>query len=339
MKAAFFTEHGDLDVLQVGDLPDPEPGPGELQVRIRACALNRLDVFVRRGWPGLKLDLPHIGGTDMAGVVSKLGPGVEGVAVGDEVIVNPGLNFEEDEDGDLIVPPEPSIVGETRGGGLAEFCVVPATRVVPKPGAWSWPEAAAFPLTALTVTRMLRKARARAGHRVLVVGAGGGIGVMAVQLAKAWGCEVYATTGGAKKAEAIAVLGADHVVDYRADTTWSKTIYGLSGKRGMDVVIDAVGQATWKDSLRSLSPGGRLVTCGATTGPAGETNIQLVFWKQLQIIGSTMGSPQDLQRGLEMAAQGKVRPVVDSVWPLEQVREAQERMEQGGHIGKIVLRP
>ncbi len=339
MKAAFFTEHGGLDTLQVGELPDPRPGPGEVLVRVKACALNHLDLFVREGWPGLRLPLPHIGGTDMAGVIEGLGEGVTGVAVGDEVIVNPGLNFEEDEDGELIVPPEPKIIGETQGGGLAEFVVAPATRVLPKPAAWSWEEAAAFPLTALTVTRMLRKARAKPGQRVLVIGAGGGVGVMSVQLAKAWGCEVYATTGGAGKVAKVQALGADHVIDYKADKDWWKTVYGLSGKQGMDIVIDCVGQATWALSLRTLRPGGRLVTCGATTGPIGETHIQLVFWKQLSILGSTMGTPQDLERALALAKAGKIHPVVDSVFSLDEARAAQERMDKGLQFGKIVVKP
>lgn len=339
MKAAFFTEHGGLDALQVDDQPMPEPGPGEVRVRIKACALNHLDLFVREGWPGLKLDLPHIGGTDMAGEVAALGDGVEDVHVGDEVLVNPGLNFEEDDEGRMIVPREPSIVGETRGGGLAEYVVVPADRIVEKPADWSWEEAAAFPLTALTVMQMLRKARAKRGERVLVIGAGGGVGVMSVQLAKALGCEVFAITGGPGKVEKVKGLGADHVVDYMADGDWWKTMYTLSGKNGMDVVMDSVGQATWKYSLRTLAPGGRLVTCGATTGPVGETHIQLVFWKQLSILGSTMGTPEDLRRALELAIEGRVRPIVDSVWDLEDVRKAQARMDEGGHFGKIVLRP
>lgn len=339
MKAAFFTEHGGLDVLQVGEQRTPEPGPGEVLVRVRACALNRLDLFVREGWPGLELDLPHIGGTDMAGEVAESGAGVEGVRVGEEVLVNPGLNFEEDDEGRMVVPRDPGIVGETRGGGLAEYVVVPADRVVAKPADWSWPEAAAFPLTALTVMQMLRKTRARQGDRVLVVGAGGGVGVMSVQLAKALGCEVYAITGGPEKAAKVEGLGADHVVDYKADGDWWKTVYGQSGKQGMDIAMDSVGQATWKYSLRTLAPGGRLVTCGATTGPVGETHIQLVFWKQLSILGSTMGTPEDLRRALDLALDGKVRPIVDSVWDLEDVRKAQARMDEGGHFGKIVLRP
>lgn len=356
MKAAYFSEHGSLDVLQVGDLPDPPLGPGDVRLDVKACALNHLDLFVREGWPGLDLPLPHVGGTDLAGVVAAVGDAVSGLAVGDEVLVDPGLNFEADERGEQMIPRRPQIVGETRWGGLAQQCVVPAHKVVPKPAAWSWEEAAAFPLTALTVMQMYRRAglidagqdgrvleparfAAGADRRVLVVGAGGGIGVMAVQLAKALGAWVCATTGGAEKTERMRALGADHVIDYKEDEDWSKSVYLATGKAGIDVAVDAVGQATWKHTLRTLAPGGRLVTCGATTGPAGETDIRLVFWKQLSILGSTMGTPDDLRRALALAEAGKVRPIVDSVWPLEEVRKAQERMAAGEMFGKIVLKP
>lgn len=356
VKAAFFRAHGGLEVLEVGDLPDPELGPGEVRLEVKACALNHLDLFVREGWPGLKLPLPHVGGTDLAGVVAEVAGDVSGVAVGDEVMVNPGLNFGADAHGELIIPDRPSIIGETRWGGLASHCVVPADHLIPKPAAWSWEEAAAFPLTALTVMHMLRKAgvaggspvddagpdgatKAGARKRVLVVGAGGGIGVMSVQLAKALGAWVYAVTGGTDKAEKVRGLGADHVIDYKDDPDWSKAAYLATDKKGFHAVLDSVGQATWKQSLRSLAVGGRLVTCGATTGPIGETDIRLVFWKQLSIIGATMGTPQDLERALALAHQGRVHPVVDSVWPIEKIQEAQKRMDDGRMFGKIIVTP
>lgn len=338
MKAAYFEHHGGLDQLLVGDLPDPVLGPGDVLIQVRAAALNRLDLFVREGWPGLRLPLPHVGGTDLAGVVLEVGTDVQGVRVGDEVIVNPGLNFPEGPDGRMVIPAEPDIIGETRWGGLAEQCVVPATHVVPKPDSWSWEEAAAAPLTSLTAMQMLRKADAKAGDQVLVVGGGGGVAVMAIQLAKALGCTVYVTTGGPDKVERVKALGADHVIDYLADPDWWKTVYGVSGKRGMDVVVDSVGQATWKHSLRTLRAGGRLVTCGATTGPIGETHIQLVFWKQLSILGSTMGTPRDLQDAMDLMEEGRVRPIVDSTWSLDQIHDAQAHMEAGKQFGKIVIR-
>lgn len=339
MKAAFFRAHGGLDNLEFGDLPDPEPPEGWVRVRVKACALNRLDIFVREGWQGLKLEMPHIGGTDLAGVVDKLGSGVAGVAVGDEVMVNPGLNFEADANGEQIIPLYPDILGETRAGGLAEYCLVPANRLLPKPANLSWEETAALPLTCQTAMQMLRKGQVREGSRVLIVGAGGGVSVMAIQLAKALGAWVCVTAGGPEKVALAKELGADLVIDYKEDADWWKTAFKATDKAGIDVVIDSVGAATWKHSLKTLRNGGRLVTCGATTGPIGETNIQLVFWKQLSIHGSTMGTPQDLELALEFVAAGKVRPIIDSVRPLAEIRAAQEHMESGKAVGKIVLLP
>ncbi len=340
MRAAFFREHGGLDKLEVGELPSPEMGPRDVRLHVRACALNHLDIFVREGFPGLKLPLPHVGGTDIAGVVAEVGADVTGVAVGDEVIVNSGLNFDADpETGDQIVPAVPEIVGETRWGGLAEEVVVPADHVLPKPADLEWDEAAAIPLTLLTVMQMCRKAKLKPGESVLVLGAGGGLGVMMVQVAKALGAWVCATTGGADKVELVEELGADMVIDYKADPDWAKTAFLATGKKGFDVVLESVGQASWHHAVRSLGVGGRLVTCGATTGPEGKMDLRLIFWKQLSILGSTMGTPDDLQRGLELVAQGKIKPIVDSVFPLEEAREAVARMERGEMFGKIIVMP
>jgi NADPH:quinone reductase-like Zn-dependent oxidoreductase len=340
VKAAYFESHGGLDVVKVGDIPAPEMGPSDVRIQVKACALNHLDLFVRDGWPGLKLPLPHVGGTDLAGVVTEAGSAVRGVKVGDEVLVNPGLNSEAGPDGEQRIPDAPSIVGETRWGGLAEQCVVPYTHVLPKPDGLTWEEAAALPLAAITAMQMVkRKGRVKRGDKVLVVGAGGGVAVMAVQIAKAMGAWVCATTGGADKVAKVRKLGADHVIDYKADPEWSKAAFVASGKSGYDVVIDSVGQATFKGSVRALRNGGRLVTCGATTGPVGELDLRAIFWKQLSILGSTMGVPQDLKDALAMVRSGHLKVYVDSVYPLEQVKEAQAKMEHAGQFGKIVLRP
>ncbi|HJQ93221.1 MAG TPA: zinc-binding dehydrogenase [Candidatus Thermoplasmatota archaeon] len=340
MKAAYFERHGGLEVLKVGELPSPPLGPADVRVNVKAAALNHLDLFVREGWPGLKLPLPHIGGTDLAGVVSEVGDAVKGVKVGDEVLVNPGLNFKAGPDGEQLIPPDVSIVGETRWGGLAEECVVPATHVVPKPDSLTWEEAAALPLAAITAMQMVkRRGRVKRGDKVLVVGAGGGVAVMAVQVAKAMGAWVCATTGGPEKVAKVRGLGADHVIDYKAEPEWSKAAFLASGKVGYDVVIDSVGQATFKGSIRALRHGGRFVTCGATTGPVGELDLRLVFWKQLSVLGSTMGIPQDLEDALAMVRSGHLRVFVDSVWPLDQAKEAQAKMERAEQFGKIVLRP
>lgn len=327
-------------MLKVGDLPSRGAGAGDVRVKVKACALNHLDLFVREGWPGLAVPLPHVGGTDVAGVVSEVAPGVHSVRVGDEVIVNPGLNFAAGPDGEQVVPPNVSIVGETRWGGLAEDCVVPASHVVPKPKAMPWDQAAGLPLASITAMQMVkRKARVQRGERVLVVGAGGGVAVMALQLAKQAGAWVCATTGGAEKVAKVRALGADFVIDYKADPDWSKTAYLATGKKGFDVVIDSTGQATFQQSVRSLGLGGRLVSCGATTGPAGQMDLRPLFWKQLSIMGSTMGIPADLTDSVALWEAGKLKVPIDSIWPLEQVREAQAKMARAGQFGKIVIRP
>lgn len=338
VKAALFHQHGDLDVLSVEEVPDPEPQEGEVVVDVQACALNRLDLFVRQGWPGLRLPLPHVGGTDIAGTVAAVGPGVRNVGLGEAVVVNPGLNFHADENGQQIVPERPEIVGETRWGGLAKKCLVPANRVLPMPPGLSPEQAACLPLTCQTAMQMLRKAQVREGERVLVVGGGGGVSVMAIQLAKALGAWVCATTGGQEKMERVADLGADLVIDYHADD-WPKTAFLATEKQGFDVVMDSVGQATWHHSVRALAPGGRLVTCGATTGGKVEMDVRNVFWKQLTIMGSTMGTPADLKLALDFVAAGKVRPVIDSVWELDDVAKAHERLASGDVFGKVVVTP
>jgi 2-desacetyl-2-hydroxyethyl bacteriochlorophyllide A dehydrogenase len=340
VKAAFFRRHGGPEVLEVGEVQAPALGPGDVRVKVRAAALNHLDLFVREGWPGLKLPMPHVGGTDVAGVVSEVAADVRGVRVGDELLVNPGLNFDAGPDGEQRVPPDVSIVGETRWGGLAQECVVPATHVVRKPAKMSWEEAAALPLASITAMQMVRrKARVKPGDKVLVVGAGGGVAVMALQLAKAAGAWVCATTGGPDKVAKVRALGADHVIDYKASPDWSKEAFVATGKKGFDVVLDSSGTATFGKSVRLLGLGGRLVTCGATTGPMAEIDLRNVFWKQLSILGSTMGIPQDLADAVAMWEQGKLRVVIDSVHPLEQAREAMARMEASGQFGKIVLIP
>ena len=340
MKAAYFEAHGGPEAVKVGELPAPRLGPGDVRVKVKAAALNHLDLFVRDGWPGLKVPLPHVGGTDLAGVVAEVAPGVAAVKVGDEVLVNPGLNFEAGPDGELIVPPDVSIVGETRWGGLAAECVVPATHVVRKPARMSWEEAAAIPLTSITAMQMVkRKARVKPGDKVLVVGAGGGVAVMALQFAKAAGAWVCATTGGADKVAKVKALGADHVIDYKASPDWAKEAYVATGKKGFDAVIDSTGAATFGKSVRLLGLGGRLVTCGATTGGPSEVDVRNIFWRQLSILGSTMGTPQDLADALALWEQGRLKVVVDSVWPLDKVKDAMAHLERAGQFGKVVVKP
>lgn len=342
MKAVVFHEHGEVDVLNYEEVPTPEPGAGEVLVKIEAAALNHLDLWVRRGWPGLKLTLPHIGGADGAGVVAKLGPGVAGVEVGTRVAINPGSNRFEDEftrRGEHPLSPGYGILGETRPGTFAEYQVVPAASLVPMPEGASFEETAAAQLVYITAWRMLiTRGQLRAGESVLIIGAGGGVNTAALQIAKLAGAEVYALTSTDEKMEKARQLGADHVINYKTEN-WVKRIQQLTNRRGVDVVVDNVGRATWRQSMQAARRGGRIVTVGNTSGPLAETDIRYIFFKHLTIIGSTMGSPEEFRAVMALVWAGKLRPVIDRVMPLAEGREAQAVMERGEQFGKIVLAP
>ena len=343
MKALCFYEHGELDVLQYTDVPDPEPGPGEVLVRVRACALNHLDVWVRRGWPGLKLEMPHWTGADVAGEVAALGEGVAGWEVGERVVVDPGISTCEDEftrRGEHSVSPGYVILGEHIRGGQAEYVAVPAASLVTIPEGWDFEQAAAPLLVSLTAWRMLiQRARLQAGESVLIVGAGGGVNSMAIQIAKLAGATVYALTSTEAKIEKACALGADVVLNYRENPNWSKTIYKMTGRRGVDVVVDNVGQATLPQSIRAVARSGRIVIVGNTSGPQTEIDLRFIFGKQISIIGSTMGSHQDFQDVVRLLWGRKLAPVVDWVMPLSEGKAAFAALERGEQFGKIVLVP
>jgi NADPH:quinone reductase-like Zn-dependent oxidoreductase len=343
MKALVFYEHGDLDKLQITDLPRPEPGPGEVLVEIKASALNHLDLWVLRGWPGLKLQLPHVLGADGAGVVAGVGPGVTGIEVETRCALDPGVNRTQDEytrRGLDSVSPGYYILGEHAPGFHAEYALVPAANVLPLPDDVDYSTAAAASLVFLTAWRMLiHQARVRSGESVLILGAGGGVNSAAIQIAKHAGCRVYATTSSQVKMEKARQLGAADVFNYRDDPGWSKAVYKLTGKRGVDVVVDNVGQATWKDSLRAVARGGRVLVVGNTSGPVAPTDIRFIFGKQISIIGSTMGSHQDYREVMALVFEGALKPVVHQVMPLEQGVAAMGMLERGEQFGKIVLEP
>lgn len=345
MKALCFYEHGDLDVLQYADVPNPTPGKGKVLIQVKACALNHLDVWVRRGWPGLKLDLPHIGGSDVAGVVTKLGQGVTGWQAGDRVVVDPGLVTGEDEftrrgEHSLSMGMHYKVMGEQTQGGAAQCVAVPAANLLKMPDAWDYPQAAAPLLVGLTAYRMLfKRADLRAGESVLIVGAGGGVNCVALQLAKWAGATVYALTSSEAKMARATELGADVVLNYQKDPDWHKTLSKMTGRRGVDVVVDNVGQATFHKSIRALARGGRLVTVGNTSGPKTELDIRYIFGKQISIIGSTMGSPQDFIEVMDLVWRGVIHAPVDRILPLSEGRQGHALLESGEKFGKVVLIP
>jgi NADPH:quinone reductase-like Zn-dependent oxidoreductase len=341
LKAAFFREHGGLDKIEYGELPDPEPGPGRVRVRIRAGALNHLDLFVLKGIPGIPVALPHVMGSDGAGVVDAVGAGVTRVRPGDEAVINPGINCGTCEfclKGEHSLCVAFHLIGEHVAGTFAEFAVAPEINVYPKPAALAWEEAAAFPLTFLTAWRMLvTKARARPGESLLIVGIGGGVAVAALQIARMMGLSVWVTSGSPEKLSRAKEIGAEVGIDHAA-ADFSREIRKLTGKRGVDIVLDSVGKATWKRSIASLAKGGRLLTCGATTGPDPEEDIARIFWNQLSVHGSTMGTHGEFAEMLRLFRDGRLRPVVDAVFPLPQAREAVARLDEKRQFGKVVLR-
>ncbi|OFX20295.1 MAG: alcohol dehydrogenase [Anaeromyxobacter sp. RBG_16_69_14] len=342
MKAIAIRMHGGLDVLRLEDLPDPEASAGRVVVRVKAVALNHLDIFVREGWAGLKLAFPHVLGADVAGVVEAIGPGVKGVAPGDEVVVNPGVSCGRCRaclSGDDVMCREYSILGEHVSGGYAQKVGVPSQNVVPKPKNLSFDEAACVPLVFLTAWHALvARAGLRAGETVLVHAAGSGVGSAGIQIAKLLGATVIATAGSDAKCERARRLGADHAVNYSRQDFLTE-VRRITGKRGVDVLFEHVGKATWEKSLLALARGGRLVTVGATTGYDPPTDLRHVFYRSLSILGSTMGSKGELFDVLALVEQGKLKPVLDRVLPLAEAGAAQKLLEDRAQFGKIVLNP
>jgi NADPH:quinone reductase-like Zn-dependent oxidoreductase len=340
MKALAFHEHGGLDKLKYQDVPEPKIGDSDVLVKVRACALNHLDLFVREGLAGFKLPLPFWSGCDIAGDVAQVGAAVEGVNAGDRVAVNPNLSCGRCEycvKGDTPLCISYGILGEHTQGGLAEYVKVDGRRVLTLPDAIKYEDAAAFILVNMTAWRMLvTQARLRAGEDLLIIGVGGGVSSAAVQIGKLCGARVWVTSSSDDKLARAKALGADECINY-AREDWAKVVWEKTGKRGVGVVLENVGAATWKQSIRALARGGRLVTCGATSGPIGETDIRLVFWKQISIIGSTMATDAEFGQVMGQFFRGRLKAIVDSVMPLSDGVEAQRRLAEGKQFGKIVL--
>lgn len=342
MKAAYFESHGGPEVIRVGDLPEPEPGPGEVVVEVRATGLNHLDLWTRRGLPGLELAMPHVGGSDVAGVVAESGADVGGWSPGDRVAVNPALwcgACEWCERGEQPLCRGFRILGEHLSGGMAERVAVPARNLYRIPDDLPFETAAVTPLVYQTAWRaLIGRAGLAPGETVLVTGASGGVSTAGIQIARHAGARVFAVTSGPENVARVRDLGAELVID-RLEEDFSRRVWEETGKRGVDVVLDGVGEAMWPGCIRALSRMGRMVVYGATTGPKGELDIRRLFWSQTTILGSTMGTPADFERVMELVVRGELAPVIDDVWPLERAREAHERLEEGGVFGKLVLTP
>jgi len=342
MKALVFYEHGGLDKLVYTDVPEPVAGPHEALVQVKAVALNHLDVWTREGIPGLKLAMPHVGGSDIAGVVAAVGEEVDSAWVGRRVVINPALSCGRCEyciAGEQCLCVTFKILGEHTPGGMAEYAVAPATNLYAIPDDFAFAEAAAAPLVFQTAWRaLISQARLRAGERVLILGAGGGVATAAIQIAKLAGAYVYAVTSTEEKERRARELGADETINYK-QSDFAKEVWRRTNKRGVDVVLENVGPATWKGSIRSLRKGGRLVTYGATTGRFGETDLNLLFWNQPSLIGSTMATYAEFAEVMGLVFSRRLRPVVDRVLPLSAGVEAQRIIEAGEQFGKIVLEP
>jgi NADPH:quinone reductase-like Zn-dependent oxidoreductase len=341
MRAVVINRHGGPEVLEPAELPDPVAGPGEAVVRVRACALNHLDVWTRLGQSGRAVAFPHVLGSDIAGEVLSLGQPMEGIAPGQRVLLSPGVSCGRCRmclGGEDNACREYRLLGYQLHGGYAERVLCPLVNVVPIPDHLSFEDAAAFPLVFLTAWRMLAaRARVRPAEDVLVWAAGSGVGMAAIQVAKHFGARVIATAGTEAKLERAREIGADEAINHRTADVVAE-IRRLTGKKGVEVVVEHVGQATWERSILALAPRGRLVTCGATTGPAAATDLRYVFAKQLTLMGSYMGSKAELLDAASLLFAGRLRPIVHAVLPLDQARRAHEMLEASEHFGKIVLR-
>lgn len=332
-------QHGGPEVLRYEEAPDPVPECDEAVVRVRACALNHLDLFVRAGIAGVPVPLPHILGSDIAGEVAAVGSRATHLKVGDKVVLSPGVgcgHCPACDAGQENFCREYTVLGYRVDGGYAEFVKTPAVNVLPKPANLDFVAAAAVPLVFLTAWHMLfSRAQLQPGQDVLVLAASSGVGSAAVQIAKLLHCRVFATAGGEVKLESARRLGADYVIDhYRQDI--AKEVKAVS-RRGVDVVVEHVGQATWEQSVRALANGGTLVTCGATTGAQASLDLLHLFARQLRIVGSYMGSRAELRQLLPFIASGQLRPVVDRVFPLAEAAAAHRYLEQKKQFGKVVL--
>ena len=329
MRAALIHEHGGREKLVIEELPKPKAGPGEIVVAVKACGLNYLDIFVRRGMPGLPIELPRIGGGDIAGVVDEVGEGVTSVSVGQRVLLDPMITLPDGTHGAL---------GENANGGLAEYIAVPEANAIPLPDEVSFVEAACLPIAYGTAWRMMvTRGQVREGEHVLILGASGGVGTGCVQIAKMMGCVVYAAASSPEKLERLAALGADVLVNYAQHPEFHRYVRSLTDGAGVDVVVNYTGGDSWVRSLKSLKLNGRLLTCGATAGFDPPTDIRYIWRKELNIIGSDGWRREDLLYLLEAVRTGRIRAIVDRVLPLEEIREGHRLLEERELFGKVII--
>jgi NADPH:quinone reductase-like Zn-dependent oxidoreductase len=344
MRAIVIHEHGGPEALTLEERwPRPMPEPGDIVVQVKACALNYLDIFARVGMPGEPTPLPLITGGDVAGLVHSVGQGVSWPAIGDRVLLNPNWGCgicEYCRDGETTICLGGRMLGERDHGGLAEYVKCPAAMAISIPADYSIEKAAALPITFGTAWRMVvTNARIQPGDVVLVNGAGGGVAIAAIQIAKLMGGRIIATASTDEKLARAKEFGADEVINYALDPNWDVAVRKLTAKRGVDVVIETVGGSTWERSIRALGKQGRLVTCGATADPIGRTDIRYLFRREHVLIGSNGWTHNELVRVTALAFQGKLRPVIDRVLPLEQTAEGERAMERREVFGKVIICP
>jgi len=341
VKAAVFYEPGGPEKIQLGEVPSPHIDHDQVLIQVKACSLNHFDLLVLREADPDNFSFPFWGGADVAGVVTEVGESVYQFKLGDRVVINPSLYCGQCEHclaGEESQCNSYGIIGDTVPGGFAEFIAVDATNLMKLPEQISFEEAAATPLVYQTAWRaLISQASIRPGDDVLILGASGGVGSASIQIAKLAGANVIAVTSNTEKISYAKQMGADIVLNRKSGDYWGE-LAALTNNRGVDVVLENVGAATWAQSLRSLVKGGRLVTCGRTTGHLAETDIRLIFWNQLRIIGSTMANRKEFTDVMQLIFQGKLRPVIDTSFPLEQAKTAYQRLLDGKQFGKIVIK-
>lgn len=340
MKAIVFHQHGGPDVLKYEDAPEPALRANDVLVRVKACALNHLDLWVRRGLPNVPIPLPHIPGSDIAGEIAKIGGDVTNVRVGQKVVLAPLVSCGKCPAclaGLDNYCRQATNLGYMIDGGCAEFVRAPEVNCLPYPENLKWEEAAAIPLVFQTAWHMLiTRAQLQPGEDVLILGAGSGVGSAAIQIAKFFGARVIATAGSDEKLAKAKELGADHLINHKSQKIRDE-VRRITNKRGVDVVFEHVGTATWEDSLASLAPAGRLVTCGATTGYDAKVDLRFLFSRQLSLLGSYMGTKSELHTVMKLVAAGRLKPVVDRIFPLAEAAAAHAYLESGSQFGKVVL--